>query len=425
MADLDLPRAVTGRLAAASMAEDTLFERAIWLPAYLVVALLALGRWRAILLALSAQRGLIVLLSLALGSTLWSIHPDDTLRRSVALIFTSLAGVYLGVRYDVRRLVVVLGWTLAIIIGASLVCAVVRPDLAIMPAPYPGAWRGVFTHKNALGHTMLLACDTFVALMLIQRRVLFWLTIGLVAALTLVFLSTAVTPLIVGFATLPALILARQYGKDRKRFGLILALALTIALLIAVLLLPPMALILQFLGKDTTLTGRTEIWELVWAAIQPRFWLGYGFGAFWVDIPSENNPVFTIWDAVNWRVPNAHSGLLELWLSIGLVGTIVFVILVISGIADSFRRFARTDLAAFSWIIALYVFIFVYSITDSNAMDHNSLDWALFVAIATVSRTGGPLAQGLRRPVPAFWKPTIAPTVGTGSSASPSRRLLR
>ena len=38
---------------------------------------------------------------------------------------------------------------------------------------------------------------------------------------------------------------------------------------------------LSLLGKDTTLTGRTELWDAVVSLIKERPFLGYGYRAMW------------------------------------------------------------------------------------------------------------------------------------------------
>ena len=38
---------------------------------------------------------------------------------------------------------------------------------------------------------------------------------------------------------------------------------------------------LEFLGKDPTLTGRSELWAYVWKDIDLRPLLGWGYAAFW------------------------------------------------------------------------------------------------------------------------------------------------
>ncbi|HTZ69930.1 MAG TPA: O-antigen ligase family protein, partial [Acetobacteraceae bacterium] len=79
---------------------------------------------------------------------------------------------------------------------------------------------------------------------------------------------------------------------------------------------------LEMLGKDPTLTGRAELWAYVDQAIALKPILGWGLLAFW----SDTNPVAgNISTALGWDVPQAHNGLLEMLLDVGVVGTSLFV----------------------------------------------------------------------------------------------------
>jgi exopolysaccharide production protein ExoQ len=79
-------------------------------------------------------------------------------------------------------------------------------------------------------------------------------------------------------------------------------------------------LILDLLGKDSSLTGRTVIWPYVIEAIGDRPILGWGFWAFW----SPSNPrsiEISREVGFGFQLPSAHNGVLELLLQIGVVGT--------------------------------------------------------------------------------------------------------
>ncbi len=84
--------------------------------------------------------------------------------------------------------------------------------------------------------------------------------------------------------------------------------------------------ILELLGKDPTLTGRTEIWAYVISDIQMKPLLGWGYGSFFGAIIRQPEEIS---DAVHWVVPQAHNGLLEMLLEIGLVGLTLYVALLV------------------------------------------------------------------------------------------------
>ncbi len=63
------------------------------------------------------------------------------------------------------------------------------------------------------------------------------------------------------------------------------------------------------IGKDPTLTGRTDIWGYVIPYIYQRPLLGWGYVAFW----STTNPAaMVIAEELHWFAPQAHNGLLEM-----------------------------------------------------------------------------------------------------------------
>ncbi len=83
---------------------------------------------------------------------------------------------------------------------------------------------------------------------------------------------------------------------------------------------------LELIGKDPTLTGRTEIWAYVIQDIWMKPFLGWGYFVFWQP---TNPSAVEISDAVHWVVPNAHNGLLEFLLDVGVLGTALFAFILI------------------------------------------------------------------------------------------------
>lgn len=67
---------------------------------------------------------------------------------------------------------------------------------------------------------------------------------------------------------------------------------------------------LETMGKDTSLTGRTKIWDLALSLSgNPLF--GTEFESFWLGPRLDK-----IW-SVYWRITEAHNGYLEVYLNLG------------------------------------------------------------------------------------------------------------
>jgi len=68
------------------------------------------------------------------------------------------------------------------------------------------------------------------------------------------------------------------------------------------------------LGRDATLTGRTELWETL-QTIPTNPVIGTGFESFWLGDRVEG-----IWAKYWWRPNQAHNGYYEMYLNLGYVG---------------------------------------------------------------------------------------------------------
>ena len=83
--------------------------------------------------------------------------------------------------------------------------------------------------------------------------------------------------------------------------------------------------VVEALGRNTTLTGRTEIWDdLFRMDFSP--WVGTGFESFWLGERADymaNRYYFH---------PNqAHNGYIEMYVNLGLIGVGFLVLLMASG----------------------------------------------------------------------------------------------
>src|SRR4028118_1138251 len=162
---------------------------------YLVTLFLLILRWRKVLYVLSKDRFIWVLMALTVASMLWSTNPAKTINRSIALIGTTLFGLYLASRYSMKQQLQMLGWTYGIAIVLSFAFAVALPKYGIMGGVHAGKWRGIYNHKNTLGKVIVPGVIVFLLLALgsQKRRRLLWCGFGL--ALLLLFLSTSKTSL--------------------------------------------------------------------------------------------------------------------------------------------------------------------------------------------------------------------------------------
>jgi exopolysaccharide production protein ExoQ len=369
---------------------DSELLRSLWTPVYLLILGIIVYERQLIWRCLTQHWLLPTLLAWAALSTLWSVSPDDTLRRSFALALCTVFGLYLGARVGTERTVRLLAAALAIGMVASVFCALAFPSVGISgQGGYIGAWRGVYANKNSLGGAMLKALVAFWFLYMIDKKG--WHLAWLALAATLLLCSTAKTPVVVLVAIVITLLTARNVLQNPHRLGISLGFGISALALMFLLVVPLAHLLATLLERDLTLTGRTDIWILTWHVIKAQFWLGYGYSAFWSN---PYGPATLIWDPLNWRVPNSHNGILELWLALGLVGVVLFAAFITTSSIAIFRESKRASQTEVMWWLTTTTMFLVYAVTESSSMEHNSVGWVLFVAV--IAASGQPRTDSVR-----------------------------
>jgi exopolysaccharide production protein ExoQ len=363
--------------------------RALYYPAYVAAGVLIVGAGRRAGLALLRAPLLIALVGLAVCSALWSTAPDITVRRSVALVFTCLSGVALAARFSWARLTEVLACGFAILALASLAVGLFAPSVGRMDDLFPGAWRGLWFEKNALGQYMTIGfcvCAAAGALNPGRRRL--W-GAAAVLAILLVLLSTSKTSLaslMLACAVLGFVWLVRRgpaAGIAAVWLGMVVAVGVT-----GFLVLEPDRAFALF-GKDATLTGRTQIWAAVARRIHERPNFGWGYGAVWDD-KDLWAPLAKISHEAGFVARHAHSSWMEQALGLGVTGlalwSLWFAETVLRGLHAAFTR--RSAYLAAPYLAAYAL----TSLTESVTLIWNELIWVMFVTVAVK------LALGERSP---------------------------
>jgi O-antigen ligase len=351
--------------------------RTMWLPVYGVVALMCLrDPLRMTRVAVGAVMAL-VLVAWVFASSRWSIHGDITSRRGVALLFTTLFGLWLAARYDWKDIVVMLAWLFLFLAIGSYVVSIFIPSLGSNDPVHPGAWNGLWYEKNQMGGLMTHGAlvSAVAALWDAPRRKL-WLS-ACVLCLGAVVMTHSTTSLLgcaVALGTLVAILILRLGGP--VALTAVWAGAAGGGAFIGLITLAP-ELFFKLIGKDPSLTGRTEIWGAVLHRVELHPWLGYGFGAVWAD---PWGPAWFIRHEVKWQAPTAHNGWLDVLLQLGIVGlALAALYFILTAAAASTRLFkAREGL----WAIPFVAIFALLSVSESTLLQYNGLPWLLYTVVS-------------------------------------------
>lgn len=350
---------------------------------------------------------IILLVGLAFVSTTWSDLPALTTLRSIALAGTTIFGIYLANRYTLSEKLILLRHTFIVIILLSIAFAVVIPQYGLMGAEvHAGSWRGIYTHKNefariiALGGIIFLMQPKQEKLSLKTRSIgnskqsvisrlkynslahhsFKILCLGLSILLIVLSNSSGGIVILVNLTIAFGIFKISQL-RSSQRFLTILGVLVLFATY-AVIVIPNPESIFTSLGKSSDLTGRGDIWKILFEMLSDRPLLGFGYGAFW-----ERHGA-TVALAAAWETPHAHNGFIDLALSIGYLGLTLFAFSYCYIFVKCFARFRDTNSDETIYPMIILIYIVLSNISESGLFSYNYIYWLLYVMVGYSTTVG-------------------------------------
>jgi exopolysaccharide production protein ExoQ len=251
---------------------------------------------------------------------------------------------------------------------------------------------GVTTNKNSLGVILLVISlgTVWRILTLLQDKTLPSRRRQLIAQLTLLGFGIALLQMADSatssacFALGTVLIVATKLPAVRSRPGRVHVLVAMIVLTGAVFMLfGGQEGVTHALGRQSNLTGRTDIWAAVLSAASKPL-IGDGFESFWIG-----PDVVKVWQALSgWWDPKglneAHNGYIEVYLNLGWIGVCLIACVLISGYRRAVSAFRR-DPDIGSLMLAYVTASAVYNITEAGFRMLNPIWIFLLLAVVTSS----------------------------------------
>ena len=372
--------------------EETPVLRLVWLPVYAIIAGLCLWRWERLVRVWPAILMLILMVLHALASKYWSIDPGVTQRRVIALAITGAFSIYLGAAFrgaQLPRLLMMGGLLMGI---GSLIMVFAFPAIGVHQAENFGLWRGLWYEKNQMGIVMVATGMAAAAVLAAEDRIdpLALFTIALCTGLMLMTQSkTSLLCMFIGLGGIGALWAMRKGG---AAFAIVcIWLGVILVASASYLFITNRELVLQALGKDPSLTGRTDIWAALMRMVDQQPWTGFGYSAFW---GRDSIPALMIREETQWPVPSAHNGWIDLLVQLGWPGAIlVGGVIAVATIGTLFRISVAGAREGYYSIAYLVVFLLL-SLSESVLLNQSNLPWTLLLAI--LARALAPEPEPLR-----------------------------
>ena len=349
------------------------------------IILLAIGSSR----VLPRLRGLflrnpyvILYILIALSSAIWSLHPDLTIRRGCAYVLTIGIAGYIAVRFTTEQALRVLARSFEICAVCSVILILLSPDIGIMHAAeyggeeLEGNWKGIYPHKNVFGFAMAVA--VFVQLLLIalssKRSVSAYA--WAIFYFALIVLSKSATALLISMSYFFVLTIYTIWTRNKLIGYKVLFLTVSAAALLFLASFLDAGLFLGLIGKDPTLTGRTDIWSAVIELIYEKPVLGWGYRAMWV--PTD---LVTMWvdkKCGDWGVPSAHNAFLEVTLELGLLGLTALLPMILLAFWRGVRCCVVGLIPLGLFSIVFYIATIIAGQTVETIGINQEIDWLVF-----------------------------------------------
>jgi exopolysaccharide production protein ExoQ len=333
------------------------------------------------------------------ASVLWSDYPDVAFKRWTKAV-GDLVMVLVVLTDDdpltaVKRLLARAGFLL---IPASVLLIKYYPDLGrgYNPWVWTPYYTGVTTTKNILG--MISLIFGLGSLWRIfqefdkgdrRRRTGRLIAHGALLAMVLwlFWVANSVTSLSCFLLGGGLLVVTRMLRLAQKPFFVHLFVAAVLIVSFSALFLDTGTGLVNDLGRDATLSGRTALWnQLLGMAGNSLF--GTGFESFWLGQRLEK-----LWSMYWWHPNEAHNGYLEVFLNLGWTGVALIGLVMVTGYRNVIAAFRREP-GAGSLRLTYFLVAVTYNFTEAGFRMMDPI-WIIFLTAITVTPEATIIAEDL------------------------------
>ena len=217
---------------------------------------------------------------------------------------------------------------------------------------------GAFGSKNQVGFFSSLGIFLSLAFLAFYRRN--WLSFLWTAPIILLSVymlaiahsatSVASLPAVIGIVALltTSKILSRRY----RRVIFVVGAGALVAGVVAALNLGLLDVVLGLFGKDSTLTGRTYLWEQGWEAAQERPLLGYGYAAYWVQGFADPERLWAEFYITTRTGFHFHNTYVETLVELGFIGVTMLALVILRSFYGHVAKVVFGDWSADSVVLA-------------------------------------------------------------------------
>jgi exopolysaccharide production protein ExoQ len=319
-------------------------------------------------------------------SVLWSVDPARSARAAPQIAITVLASIMFAQALPARTFI-------AIVMYAHLSSVVASFFVS-----------GIFGSKNSLALQVAITLLSSLWVTFDPQQPTYARLIGVLSLLgmpVLLFSAGSEGALVVGLLAASVsvvLFLSRPLNPDtRLSLFWLSSIALILALIVALLSVNNIFdLLLNYMGKDSSLTGRTVLWSNASRIITEHPWGGVGLQAFWIE---GNNEAIRFWEMfyIDSHVGfHFHDLWLEIGVELGLIGILIAAGTLIVVIFSVWRWALREACPESCFFVAFVTFVLLRTVGEVELFGQFGLTQMIFLSAYYYAENRG---TSLRKPL--------------------------
>ena len=315
----------------------------------------------------------------------WSVMPNITRTRFLFFFVSTMVGIFVGFKYKDKTILKIFSVFFGIVITTSIITALflsygVQAKVFGFSRNFM-AWRGIFNYKNTFGSFMAFGNILYLYLSVTCQCQSFWKRwyyyTFYAITLVLIYLSSSAGSVITWAVVTAFFLISFMFIKWGHLIKPVHWVLIGIALFgVAIASWIFWGDLLSLLGKESTLTLRVPNWQIALKDVIPaRPYFGYGgFGAFW------ESDLIKVYAKSFQSVPNhAHNGYVEILISFGIFGAILFMITYLENIILGIKTLLKERSISTIWPILFFLHFAVVNIVYSLIGRLESFFWFVFV----------------------------------------------
>jgi O-antigen ligase len=314
----------------------------------------------------------------SLASFFWSVEPKEAFRNAfiMCLLWIALPMLMfrMGLVLATRCSLYIIAWIciLSCFVALAFPHIGIHDGREIAQSSHTGRWRGIFAHKNMLGPWAAYGSVFLFTHAELSPKSFLFLWLARISALICLVMAKSAT----GVVAACLLICSFVFFRSIRTVGLATTAVYSFisVIVFAVFYIYFGDILFDLLGRDSTFTGRTELWAFAWGYIWQHPLLGLGYQLLGGTVFTDRVEV------VFGQALGPESGYLSLLLDSGFIGASLFFISVLISLRNGveWMPFVRSkDRACIEFMLSLIFVSLFQAFSESNVLICTGFDGVL------------------------------------------------